>query len=335
MWLLLAIRPRLYNSKRFNQTGQAKMIARYAALVNVAERPKCQVLSWQEVACPACGSLRGQLVLQAVGWHHYADKIFAIAECQVCRVWYTNPLPVESLDDKRHGVGSSDSAGEAAKILAAQVPKPPAQGAWLLHFGPADVRLARWWLRRGWQVTLWRQEPCQVPQEWWLAGGFAVFGALADLALSCHKQITAITAYDWFEYQADLPTILKLWRMLLAPQGRLVLLLPNLAGVGFHKYSGMWRGLELPFRRVHFSPETLARLLVSRGWRICRWRTYPCPSWLRLSAQRWRQWQIRGQLSWWQRCRLAWGTCALGNAMTAWASRLLGRGDQLVLVARP
>ncbi|GBD36598.1 hypothetical protein HRbin36_01723 [bacterium HR36] len=308
------------------------MIAPFHQMTTWSGPRSCRANSWHEVPCPACGSQEAEPVLQACGWQEAAARIYAVVQCQTCGVWYTNPVPDDQCSGAQQRYSPLPETAPALAALAAEVAPPPARGSWLLHFGPADVSFVERLRRRGWRVALWREHPCEVPPDWWLAEGLAVFGSLEQLAQHCPGVLTTITVADWFERQPRLAEILRLWHVLLKPSGRLVLLVPNLDGTGFRKYGSCWRGLDLPFRRVHFHASTLYPLLAQAGWRICRARTYPSLLWLQESAWRWRQSQTSKSPNWWRRLV---ATSTWAHIFSIWFNRLCGRGDWLVVVAQP
>jgi 2-polyprenyl-3-methyl-5-hydroxy-6-metoxy-1,4-benzoquinol methylase len=69
----------------------------------------------------------------------------------------------------------------------------------------------------------------------------------------------------------------------LRPGGSLVVSVPNLASWGFRAFGPDWWGLQLPHHLLHFTPQTLARLLESHGLRVERLRLLRKPGWMRRS----------------------------------------------------
>ncbi|MDW8223963.1 MAG: hypothetical protein RMJ82_13550 [Gemmatales bacterium] len=309
------------------------MIARYEALARRESlTTPIAVPTWYDVPCPVCGNDQADTVLQAPSWHESEPRLYAVVQCRACATWYTNPLP------QNHGQSpQGTNPGKPDPVhahLADTLPRPSAAGNWLLHFGPLDMA----WLTQvrpcGWQVLAWNERPSEIPAAWYDRGGLAVFGALDELAQSCRHQIAAITAYDWFERQESLRQILEHWHTLLHPNGWLLLAVPNLDSAGFLTFGSLWRGLDLPHRRVHFRAGTLSRCLVQTGWHIRRIRTLACAAWLRESAERiWHDYAP--SRSGWHRLRLWWRTSWLSQALIVRTSPWFGRGDWLVVFAQP
>jgi SAM-dependent methyltransferase len=70
----------------------------------------------------------------------------------------------------------------------------------------------------------------------------------------------------------------------LAPGGYLVLSVPNLASWGFRYFQEHWWGLQLPHHLLHFTPDTLRRLLTAQGLEV-RLRTVGRPGWMQRSLK--------------------------------------------------
>ncbi len=71
----------------------------------------------------------------------------------------------------------------------------------------------------------------------------------------------------------------------LRPKGRLLILVPNLAGWGFRYFGRDWWGLDLPRHLLHFTPTTLSRLMEDCGLQVCNLRTIVRTGWLRRSLK--------------------------------------------------
>lgn len=311
------------------------MIPNYRMLTESAATLRGPSWAWLDVPCPACGSTIGEPVLQAPGWHDFADRIFAVVRCSTCCVWYTSPLPEPLALSPDQSVKESSDAKRMGKVLARHLGVARPRGQWVLHFGAADPSFASLASRAGWRVMLWRARPCEVPENWWSAGGFAIFGSLTDLAETFRQQLTCLTCANWLERQPAWAPILASWRSLLAPGGRLLVLLPNLGGIGSRHYGALWRGLDLPHRRGHFTVASLTRVLQASGWRIRRLGSYGCLSWLEESAQRWRAWLQAAYTVGYRRWRLWWRTCRFHNWLLATLGPIVGQGDWLLAEAVP
>ncbi len=116
----------------------------------------------------------------------------------------------------------------------------------------------------------------------------------------------------------------------LRPGGILVVSVPNFASWGYRVFGANWWPLEVPLHLLHFTPDTLCRLMEAHGLEVVQLRRQARGSWMRKSfarlAQRHGSWLGRlvgklGQLR------------PVGSLVTMW-SELVGRPDSLLIIAR-
>jgi 2-polyprenyl-3-methyl-5-hydroxy-6-metoxy-1,4-benzoquinol methylase len=69
----------------------------------------------------------------------------------------------------------------------------------------------------------------------------------------------------------------------LGPGGYLVVSVPNLASWGFRYFGTDWWGLQLPHHLLHFTPQTLRRLLAAHGLEVRTLRAVGRPGWMQRS----------------------------------------------------
>ncbi len=69
----------------------------------------------------------------------------------------------------------------------------------------------------------------------------------------------------------------------LHPGGYLVVSVPNLASWGFRAFGADWWGLQLPHHLLHFTPQTLRRLLEAHSLEVRALRVIGRPGWMRKS----------------------------------------------------
>ena len=117
---------------------------------------------------------------------------------------------------------------------------------------------------------------------------------------------------------------------MLRPGGRLVVIVPNFAAVAFRWFGVDWWPLDLPRHLLHFTPDTLGRLMTRNGLEVEELRPIPHASWMRrsLDNRRRRLWRPTGRLAAAvSRMRMV---ASVLTRCTAW----LGQGDGLRAVAR-
>ena len=77
-----------------------------------------------------------------------------------------------------------------------------------------------------------------------------------------------VTAYHVLEHVPDPVAVLRRMLRWLAPDGLLIVEVPNAGGLGAAMFGKSWSGLELPRHLSHFSPETLSRAVELAGGRV-------------------------------------------------------------------
>lgn len=126
-----------------------------------------------------------------------------------------------------------------------------------------------------------------------------------------------ITMWQVLEHLADPVGAMKTVRRRLAEGGRVVVAVPNAGGWAARRFQSRWVGWDLPRHLVHFTHETLVRLLRSSGLEVVRIETPSHSAWVRRSAD-------DGS---WRRRRLP---ASASSRAAAWR----GEGDSLLAVAR-
>lgn len=97
-----------------------------------------------------------------------------------------------------------------------------------------------------------------------------------------------ITAVHCFEHVTDPVRSLQHMARMLAPNGRLLIIVPNFGGAWSRLYGADWHMLRTEHHAFHYTPESLERLLQSCGYEIRRTSTcsYYAPSIIELRLSR-------------------------------------------------
>jgi SAM-dependent methyltransferase len=77
-----------------------------------------------------------------------------------------------------------------------------------------------------------------------------------------------VTAFHVLEHVPDPVAMIRRMLGWLAPDGLLIVEVPNAGGLGARIFGKAWAGLELPRHLSHFSPETLTRAVEQAGGRV-------------------------------------------------------------------
>jgi 2-polyprenyl-3-methyl-5-hydroxy-6-metoxy-1,4-benzoquinol methylase len=227
---------------------------------------------WQAAECPLCAARDRDLVLEA------------IVRCTACGLAYTSPRPssqsIDRLYPDDYAPYRERPASRHSPFLKL-LPAPP--GGRLLDFGCGAGSLVQALARRGWRVTGIDRSPRMVERLRRL-GLHAVVGTLPHPELP-PASFDAITMAESLEHVHDPVGILREAHRLLRADGKLVVSVPNIAGLPFSWFGSDWIGLDVPRHLTHFEPQTLERMLTHAGFGIERILSIRHNSWLRRSAR--------------------------------------------------
>lgn len=98
-------------------------------------------------------------------------------------------------------------------------------------------------------------------------------GALRDMGFD-EGSFDVVTAYHVLEHISNPKETLTEVRRLMKPEGLLVVGVPNLASVQARMSGGRWFHLDVPRHVVHFTPDTLERMLRQCGFEITSQKSY-------------------------------------------------------------
>jgi SAM-dependent methyltransferase len=125
---------------------------------------------------------------------------------------------------------------------------------------------------RGWEVRGLEPDPLAAARAAEGAGlpkGAIVVGTAEDADFA-PESFDLITMSHVVEHLYDPVGALRRMRGWLAPGGRLVLWCPNAGSVEARLFGSHWDGLDPPRHLLHFTPQTLTRVLEEAGWAVER-----------------------------------------------------------------
>lgn len=260
-------------------------------------------VQWETVCCPLCGEAVFREVLRATDPLRQGEgPEFVVVRCAACGLCYTNPRPTrESMaafyppDYAPHQqIGLTGEAAERAR-------KWSRAGAWLRWRAPHKRGLPVWGQGRlldvgcGGGAFLHRMQI-----QGWDGMGLDASCVLASrvretlglrvLAGSLpHGELPAeyfdlITLWASLEHMHDPLGTLREVHRLLAPGGRVIISVHNVASALLGLFAQSWFCLDLPRHLVHFSPRTLQEILRKSGFLVVTLRGSAKPDWLRSSV---------------------------------------------------
>ncbi len=134
-----------------------------------------------------------------------------------------------------------------------------------------------------------------------------------------------VSAFHVLEHVPDPVAVVRRMLEWLAPDGLLIVEVPNAGGLGASLFGRAWSGLELPRHLSHFTPASLGRAVAQAGGRIVWCRHHAKPRHYLWSLGHWLRDRGRDRLAraleWW----LAYGALKLclelGLPLCRWARR--------------
>jgi 2-polyprenyl-3-methyl-5-hydroxy-6-metoxy-1,4-benzoquinol methylase len=256
---------------------------------------------WEETCCLLCGSESSDNVEDIADFRHEGTRC-TVVRCRECGLTYTNPRPsAETIGrfyvnyEPYHACGLP--AGEVAhapfRFCKPPFWKPyhPQKHGWpligrgrLLDFGCGAGAFLERMHRQGWDVTGVDASPEMVDEIQSKLQLRALVGTLPHPELE-PESFDAISMWHALEHvHQPAETLAEAWR-LLAPGGKLVIGVPNVASSPRRWFGPAWYGWSLPHHLTHFAPRTLREMVSKAGFRVERTMLPGNTYWLRRSAE--------------------------------------------------
>jgi SAM-dependent methyltransferase len=295
-------------------------------------------IRWERTECPVCGSGDEDEFLRAPG----DDGIeYRLVKCRRCALVYQNPRPTEDTvallytedyPQYRPPVRSRGGRfralrqklfGRHERTLADRIPVTP--GGQLLDCGCGAGAFAAEMRARGWDAFGMDFSPHAVAAARTHYGLRAIEGTLPHPAVPVNS-LDALTLRMVLEHVHHPGRLLRAGFDALKPGGWLCVAVPNLAAWGFRAFGPAWFPLRLPWHLLHFTPDTLRRVVTDSGFVVDAVATKGHTRWAGYSVDRARSLHPR----WWvSALRLRF----VRSAVTSW-TEWCGSGDELCLLAR-
>jgi SAM-dependent methyltransferase len=300
-------------------------------------------IQWEWIPCPLCGSSSALPLLQTPAGSGEGIDAYHLQQCQDCRLVYLNPRPTrDSIGHyyppeyqpylpKQHEKTLQRISW--ARWLGRADPhsylplKPPGR---LLDYGCGSGAFLQSMRSLGWDVVGVDISPHAVRAT--QQRGIPAFqGTLPHPAVPLGS-VDVVNFGAVLEHVHDPHELLAAARATVRPGGLVVFSVPNFASWGARWFGPAWWPLELPRHLLHFTPQTIDRLVRDHDLEMLELRMPAHTNWMRLSIARARQQIPRDSRL--KRLLLAlWRRRPFTSWLTRWTT-WRGQGDGLLLVTR-
>jgi len=254
-----------------------------------------------ESRCLVCGASRHRMLFVGTEERFGHGGSFTVASCEQCGFAWTSLDPDVDLGDwyERSYWGNREDGGD--RNGHARGPAYRAlRAVWRAINGTA--RPSRWVKRGrvldvgygpGYDTLEMQEQGARVigidisSAGLRGAGGLRppVARAVANACPFADGSFDTVVMSQVLEHLSDPVGALAEARRILRPGGRLLVLVPNAAGVQRHVFRNHWVNWHLPYHIWHFEASTAIALVTRCGFRVKRVRTYSPGEWLLLSLR--------------------------------------------------
>jgi SAM-dependent methyltransferase len=183
---------------------------------------------------------------------------FDVLKCKVCGIGITSPAPAKLLDHYAgyHGQRHSITASFCDRRRIALVTRMagPAQGRRLLDIGCGEGTFLQIARKHGWTV-IGTELNSAVSQR----DGLTILRTLDECA--AHGPFDCVTLWHSLEHMEDPWAVIARIRRLVAPDGLLLIAVPDFNGLQARTFRHNWLHLDLPRHLYHFTRPSIDGIL--------------------------------------------------------------------------
>lgn len=227
--------------------------------------------------CPVCGNDDFIPFLVCTDYTVSQEK-FSLQKCSTCKLVITSPRPAnQALGDYYQSDDYISHTAKANNLLNSLyllirtftlrgkkklvVELQPSKGN-LLDVGCGTGDFLQTCQNDGWQVV--GMEPSKEPRALTQKKGIDTFETLE----SVKGEFQLITLWHVLEHVIDLEATLKKLHSLLAPNGVLLIAVPNHSSLDGIKYKEQWAGFDVPRHLWHFNKKNMEQLLQNHSFSL-------------------------------------------------------------------
>jgi SAM-dependent methyltransferase len=207
------------------------------------------------------------------------EEIFKMVRCDGCGFVFVSPRPTLAEQDryyfreyyKKPGKALERPVGGLAKLFDRSRVRSVAAGrrpGRVLDVGCGEGGILARLRELGWEA--WGVETSSAGSALAAQRGLKIFNKpLTECGLP-ERHFDVISFWHSIEHVTEPAAYLKEARRLLKDDGTLFLAFPNIESLEFRLFKGNWFHLDLPRHILHFSPETMGKLLRACGFETKR-----------------------------------------------------------------
>lgn len=281
--------------------------------------------------CPLCGSDHHAPHLTAPDTVFGFPGTFHVVRCQSCGMLFTNPqvapedLPAFYPD--HYSAHALDRAPARVKRSHRRNPwdnLPDIPNKRLLDVGCGNGAYLLRQQQKGW--TVFGIDPLPNAVNSATARGLNVVQGVIPGARLPQSRFDVITMLGVLDHVPNPLHTLTALRQLLAPDGRLIISVPNANSAAAKLLGPQWPAWDLPRHQNHFTPQTLTRILTRAGFRASKLA----------GRRRTSRWQHGARLRAASTGLIRWKTLARSRALCSLLAALLARhlrADEIIAFA--
>jgi SAM-dependent methyltransferase len=295
-------------------------------------------INWETTTCPLCGAGNDRDFLHATG----NDGIeYRLGQCVRCGMVFTNPRPdaasiaqfypedyspYQPPRHRRAGFLRSFRTRLGMRQEKTLADRLPVQwGGLLLDYGCGSGWYAARMRERGWNAMGMDFNVHAAATARKNFGLTVIHGTLPHPTIAPNS-VDLLTLRAVLEHVHDPRQLVSSALNALRPGGSLYISVPNLASWGYRNFGKSWSQLDVPRHLLHFTPDTLRRLVEETGFTVEEVTTAGHTKWMKMSVDR----AVRLQpQTWVKACRVR----LVRSLLTRWTT-WKNQGDDLMLLAR-
>jgi SAM-dependent methyltransferase len=226
----------------------------------------------EDVSCPLCGSDNRETVLSAKDYLCGVPGLFVIQKCKNCDMCYLSPAPrPEDLykiypDIYHKGFIDQKPFWIKERLDFIRTVSPAGR---LLEVGCSAGHFLDKARDAGYDVFGIELDPATGEFARKHYGLKVETGSIMDLKLP-QSFFNIIVLFDVFEHLTGPAACLEKLISALAPGGHIVIRVPNFSSYEARVFKENWYPLDLPRHLLHFSPDTLSRMLSDAGFSLLK-----------------------------------------------------------------